>query len=61
MTRAFEYVKENGISTLTSYPYLAFDSRCEKATHPRASVKVTSFQEVARSEKALQAAVGKFC
>lgn len=60
MTKAFQYIKENGISTYTSYPYHPIKRICTRSAHPRTSVKVTNFINVQANERSLEAAVGKF-
>lgn len=60
MNTAFDYMKDNGISTYFSYPYIARNRTCYKSTHPRANVKITGYKNVTDSESALEAAVGKY-
>lgn len=59
MDYAFKYVKANGISSASLYPYVAKDEACAKSNHARTSLKVSGYNDVATNEKALQAAVGK--
>lgn len=60
MDNAFKYMKANGISTASAYPYTSTDGTCAKSSKARASVKVTGFKDIGASETALQQAVGKF-
>lgn len=60
MDYAFQYVKANGISAATSYPYVGSQKTCTASGKARTSVKVTGYNDVAATESALQAAVCKY-
>lgn len=60
MINCFNYIKANGIATLKSYPYIGKQDKCFKGGKARSPVKVKGFKQVAASEIALKAAVGKF-
>lgn len=59
MDEAFNYIKRNGIATLSAYPYSGRQTSCAKSRHARSSIKVSGFRDVPASESSLQAAVGK--
>lgn len=56
---AFRYVKDNGISTLSTYPYHGVVSACKKSSTSRVNMKVTGYTRLPETEAALQQAVGK--
>jgi C1A family cysteine protease len=57
MDYAFEYIiKNKGICTEASYPYLAKDEKCKSCTNV---VTISSYKDVAQTEAALQAAVAQ--
>lgn len=60
MLNAFRYIQDNGISTLSSYPYYAYQTNCASSSHPRANIRVRQGVSVPASESSLQAAVGKY-
>lgn len=60
MTNAFVYLKDYGISTASSYPYVGREQRCANTRHSRANIKIRGYRNVAASESALQAAVGEY-
>lgn len=49
MDTAFEWVKENGIPTESSYPYTARDGTCKTFT---SSLKITGFTDVPKNSPA---------
>jgi hypothetical protein len=49
MDTAFEWVKENGIPTESSYPYTARDGKCKTFT---SSLKITGFTNVPKNSPA---------
>lgn len=60
MPTAFEYVKTNGISTESSYPYTASAGKEGKCTTGKDSgIKVTGYMIVPSSEIPLKQAVGE--
>lgn len=61
MMRAFTYVKENGISTEESYPYVASNGET-KDCKPRqdSGIVVLGYMAVLTTEADLKEAVGKF-
>lgn len=58
MDRAFLYIQEYGISSLSDYPYTAVQKDCAKTPKNRSNLKLTGYKDVS-SESNLQAAVGE--
>lgn len=58
MNQVFDYVKDNGISFYSSYPYYEKTQKCKKGKD--SGVKINGFVEVPGNEKALKQAIGKY-
>lgn len=59
MDYAFKYVQTNGISSLSSYPYVGSQQNCSTENKTKTSIKVTGYKNVGASEYVLQEAVCK--
>lgn len=58
MTFVYDYIRNNGISTYSSYPYGTTDKKCKNGT--TSGIKITGYVEVPRNEESLKQAVGEF-
>lgn len=59
MEDAYAYIKENGISQLTDYPYDGQINKCNNETISKVALNVTGYTKVKPNEIALQQAVGE--
>jgi len=57
MNYVYNYVKANGISTESAYPYKAVGSTCRKTSTARAGFKISGYQSVAGTNDAYKAAL----
>lgn len=60
MYQAFAYIKDNGITRMEDYPYLAKKGKCHNSSIAKIELTLTGYTKVNESEVALQQAVGKY-
>lgn len=59
METAFAFIKSNGLTTESNYPYKAKDNTCDKAKAQNHAVTIKGYSTVATNEKSLQAAAAR--
>lgn len=59
MNNAFQYIRDNGISKESDYPYRAVDQKCKSSANT-ADIDLDGYVDVARSELQLKEAVGEY-